>query len=81
MSTKLIKTFIETFGVGVLAVLVMWIIGYVPPNPRIFNVVDKITVTHFFENRIYDNWMMLAFLFAVIVTAIDAFQTQNKGDE
>lgn len=50
---KLLKDFFITFIIGVAGILLMYWIGYVPPNPRIFNVVDKITVTHFFENRIY----------------------------
>ncbi len=47
MIKKLIKTFIETLMVAVVAILIMWYIGYVPPNPRIFNMVDKITLTSF----------------------------------
>ncbi|HDT8726577.1 TPA: hypothetical protein RED28_002289 [Staphylococcus pseudintermedius] len=74
------KTFIETLGVGVAVILVMWFIGYVPPNPRIFNAVDKITFTHFFENRIYDNWIMIAFLFAIGVAVFDAISFKSKDD-
>ncbi|EGQ2927634.1 hypothetical protein EEJ50_12415, partial [Staphylococcus pseudintermedius] len=61
-------------------ILVMWFIGYVPPNPRIFNAVDKITFTHFFENRIYDNWIMIAFLFAIGVAVFDAISFKSKDD-
>ncbi|AKS66788.1 hypothetical protein RN70_05010 [Staphylococcus schleiferi] len=75
---KLIKTFIETLMVAVVAILIMWYIGYVPPNPRIFNMVDKITLTSFFDNRIYDNWLMLAFIFAFGTTVFDAISIKNK---
>ncbi|EGQ2682108.1 hypothetical protein H7N60_002333, partial [Staphylococcus pseudintermedius] len=77
MTKEFIKTFIETLGVGVAVILVMWFIGYVPPNPRIFNAVDKITFTHFFENRIYDNWIMIAFLFAIGVAVFDAISFKS----
>ncbi|EGQ0294101.1 hypothetical protein RNS32_12520 [Staphylococcus pseudintermedius] len=80
MTKEFIKTFIETLGVGVAVILVMWFIGYVPPNPRIFNAVDKITFTHFFENRIYDNWIMIAFLFAIGVAVFDAISFKSKDD-
>ncbi|UXR78792.1 MULTISPECIES: hypothetical protein [unclassified Staphylococcus] len=59
------------FLVGVGLILVVKLIGYVPPNPRIFNIVDHITFTHFFENRIFDNWLMFAFLFAIVITVLD----------
>ncbi len=78
MIKKLIKTFIETLMVAVVAILIMWYIGYVPPNPRIFNIVDKITLTSFFDNRIYDNWLMLAFIFAFGTTVFDAISIKNK---
>ncbi|MFP4914021.1 hypothetical protein [Staphylococcus coagulans] len=78
MIKKLIKTFIETLMVAVVAILIMWYIGYVPPNPRIFNMVDKITLTSFFDNRIYDNWLMLAFIFAFGTTVFDAISIKNK---
>ncbi|GGA93108.1 hypothetical protein [Staphylococcus muscae] len=44
-----IKTFFSTFIVGVGLILVVKLIGYVPPNPRIFNVVDHLTFTHFLK--------------------------------
>ncbi|MEJ7540920.1 hypothetical protein [Staphylococcus intermedius] len=75
---KLIKDFVITFAIGVGVVLLVYWIGYVPPNPRIFNAVDKITFTHFFENRIYDNWLMIAFLFAIVVTVIDAGSSKKE---
>ncbi|WP_340278371.1 hypothetical protein [Staphylococcus coagulans] len=78
MIKKLIKMFIETLMVAVVAILIMWYIGYVPPNPRIFNMVDKITLTSFFDNRIYDNWLMLAFIFAFGTTVFYAISIKNK---
>ncbi|MBJ8319474.1 hypothetical protein [Staphylococcus pseudintermedius] len=75
---KFIKDFVITFAIGVASILLVYCIGYVPPNPRIFNVVDKITVTHFFENRIYDNWLMIAFLFALVVTVFDVGSSKKE---
>ncbi|HGH0823963.1 hypothetical protein [Staphylococcus pseudintermedius] len=75
---KLLKDFFITFIIGVAGILLMYWIGYVPPNLRIFNVVDKITVTHFFENRIYDNWLMIAFLFALVVTVFDVGSSKKE---
>lgn len=75
---KLLKDFFITFIIGVAGILLMYWIGYVPPNPRIFNVVDKITVTHFFENLIYDNWLMIAFLFALVVTVFDVGSSKKE---
>ncbi|EGQ0322695.1 TPA: hypothetical protein K8054_000787 [Staphylococcus pseudintermedius] len=75
---KFIKDFVTTFAIGVASILLVYWIGYVPPNPRIFNVVDKITVTHFFENRIYDNWLMIAFLFALVVTVFDVWSSKKE---
>ncbi|EMU9938959.1 hypothetical protein AABD90_000160 [Staphylococcus pseudintermedius] len=75
---KFIKDFVTTFAIGVASILLVYWIGYVPPNPRIFNVVDKITVTHFFENRIYDNWLMIAFLFALVVTVFDVGSSKKE---
>ncbi|MDF0167348.1 hypothetical protein O0K60_01015 [Staphylococcus pseudintermedius] len=75
---KFIKDFVITFAIGVASILLVYWIGYVPPNPRIFNVVDKITVTHFFENRIYDNWLTIAFLFALVVTVFDVGSSKKE---
>ncbi|EGQ1691958.1 hypothetical protein EF786_03585 [Staphylococcus pseudintermedius] len=75
---KFIKDFVTTFAIGVASILLVYWIGYVPLNPRIFNVVDKITVTHFFENRIYDNWLMIAFLFALVVTVFDVWSSKKE---
>ncbi|ANQ81894.1 hypothetical protein DDG54_00215 [Staphylococcus pseudintermedius] len=75
---KFIKDFVITFAIGVASILLVYWIGYVPPNLRIFNVVDKITVTHFFENRIYDNWLMIAFLFALVVTVFDVWSSKKE---
>lgn len=75
---KLLKDFFITFIIGVAGILLMYWIGYVPPNPRIFNAVDKITFTHFFENRIYDNWLMIAFLFALVVTVFDVGSSKKE---
>ncbi|EGQ1720471.1 hypothetical protein RT956_000177 [Staphylococcus pseudintermedius] len=75
---KFIKDFVITFAIGVACILLVYWIGYVPPNPRIFNAVDKITVTHFFENRIYDNWLMIAFLFALVVTVFDVGSSKKE---
>ena len=78
MKKALLKTFFGTLVVGVGAVVLMRLIGYLPPNPRIFNAVDHITFIHFFENRIYDNWIMIAFLFALGVTLFDAVTDRVK---
>ncbi|HHU6750852.1 TPA: hypothetical protein ACUI23_001549 [Staphylococcus pseudintermedius] len=75
---KVLKDFFITFIIGVAVILLMYWIGYVPPSPRIFNAVDKITATHFFENRIYDNWLMIAFLFAVVVTVLDVGSSKKE---
>lgn len=75
----LLKTFLSTFIAGVVLIIVVKLIGYVPPNPRFFNVVDRITFTHFFENRIYDNWLMFAFLFAMIITVLDMASDKDKN--
>ncbi|MFH0716361.1 hypothetical protein WMC59_05950 [Staphylococcus delphini] len=75
---KMFKDFFITFIIGVAGILFMYWIGYVPPNPRIFNAVDKITVTHFFKNLIYDNWLMIAFLFALVVTVIDVGRSKKE---
>ncbi|HAR6172805.1 hypothetical protein EWV36_11595 [Staphylococcus pseudintermedius] len=72
------KDFVITFAIGVASILLVYWIGYVPPNLRIFNVVDKITVTHFFENRIYDNWLMIAFLFTLVVTVFDVWSSKKE---
>lgn len=75
---EFIKDFVITFAIGVASILLMYWIGYVSPNPRIFNAVDKITFTHFFKNRIYDNWLMIAFLFALVVTVIDVGSSKKE---
>ncbi|MDO5376027.1 MAG: hypothetical protein Q4F01_07555 [Staphylococcus rostri] len=78
MKIALLKTFFGTLFIGIGAIVLMYFIGYVPPNPRIFNAVDRITFTHFFENRIYDNWLMLAFLFAIGVTVWDLLSDSKE---
>ncbi|MDM8328542.1 hypothetical protein QUH70_10385 [Staphylococcus felis] len=81
MVKDLIKTFVETLVISVGIILLMKFIGYVPPNPRIFNMVDPITFTHFFDNRIYDDWLMIAFLFAIGCTVVDYVREKEKRDK
>ncbi|WP_238615239.1 hypothetical protein [Staphylococcus felis] len=44
-------------------------------------MVDPITFTHFFDNRIYDDWLMIAFLFAIGCTVVDYFREKEKRDK
>ncbi|REH76595.1 hypothetical protein DOS81_03775 [Staphylococcus felis] len=80
MLVKLIRAFFETLAVAVGVILFMWFIGYVPPNPRIFNMVDRITFFHLFSNRIYDNWIMLALLFATGTAIFEYFTEKKKNN-
>ncbi|WP_241538108.1 hypothetical protein [Staphylococcus felis] len=48
MVKDLIKTFVETLVISVGIILLMKFIGYVPPNPRIFNMVDPYFLYAFF---------------------------------